>query len=168
VQPSIIGAWVPPSPDLTPADVVGVDGVRGDPCQTEDEAERSARAAATKRRRASPRGLLGHLHRSDLGQSPAAAQQRARQGPALRDVQATQKVSPRLGVARWHRRIPRRSRTFKRGFQTKRAWRSSGFGPRGRRKCSCPAPTSKTASLTGPSDRLASSQAMMLRPTGVL
>ena len=50
---------------------------------------------------------------SDLGQSRAVAQQLAREGPALRDVQATQKVSPRLGVVRWHRRVPRRSRTIK-------------------------------------------------------
>jgi predicted secreted hydrolase len=54
------------------------------------------------------------LHRSDLGQSRAVAQQLAREGPALRDVQATPKVSPRLGVVRWHGRVPRRSRTIKR------------------------------------------------------
>jgi hypothetical protein len=85
-------------PHLATADGARVDVFAADPCQTEDEAERSARAAATERRRASPRGLLGgNVRRRDFGQSPAATQQRARQGPALRDVQAHRKF--RRGLA---------------------------------------------------------------------
>jgi hypothetical protein len=169
VQPSIIGARVPRRVRTSRPPAWRVSTVFAATHVKRKVKPSGSRAPRQQKGVALPHcGLLRHLHRSDLGQSPTAAQQRTRQGPALRGVQATQKVSPRLGLARWHRRIPRRSRTFKRGFQTKRAWRSSGFGPRGRRKCSCPAPRSKTTSLTGPSDHLASSQAMMLRPAGVL